>query len=159
MTASSPVLDVRDLSVSFETPDGRVEAVKKLSFDVARGAVVGAANVSRGSRSLHRRGSSGILTIRKQQYRRNLLSSGFIKNMFDELQYDSRTAGRRISGSSLGTASNTDPAVLTRCGSSPATSVNFDNGEALGYLGQDCYTSSDTYRPPRTYGAELQIRF
>ena len=89
----------------------------------------------------------------------NITLIGFIRNMFDELQYDSRTAGRRISGSSLGTPSNTDPAVLTRCGSSPATSVNFDGGEALGYLGQDCYTSSDTYRPPRTYGAELQIRF
>ncbi len=36
-----PILDVRDLSVSFETPDGRVEAVKKLSFDVARGECLG----------------------------------------------------------------------------------------------------------------------
>jgi len=36
-----PILDVRDLSVSFETQDGRVEAVKKLSFDVARGECLG----------------------------------------------------------------------------------------------------------------------
>jgi peptide/nickel transport system ATP-binding protein len=38
---ASPILDVRDLSVSFETQDGRVEAVKKLSFDVARGECLG----------------------------------------------------------------------------------------------------------------------
>ena len=36
-----PILDVRDLSVSFETQDGRVEAVKTLSFDVARGECLG----------------------------------------------------------------------------------------------------------------------
>ena len=41
MTSSCPILDVRDLSVSFATPDGRVEAVKKLSFDVARGECLG----------------------------------------------------------------------------------------------------------------------
>ena len=35
------ILDVRDLSVSFDTPDGRVEAVKKLSFDVSPGECLG----------------------------------------------------------------------------------------------------------------------
>jgi oligopeptide/dipeptide ABC transporter ATP-binding protein len=38
---AQPILDVRNLSVSFETPDGRVEAVKRLSFDVARGECLG----------------------------------------------------------------------------------------------------------------------
>ena len=41
VSARSPILDVRDLSVSFETQDGRVEAVKKLSFDLARGECLG----------------------------------------------------------------------------------------------------------------------
>ena len=35
------LLDVRDLSISFNTPDGRVEAVKKLSFSVEPGQCVG----------------------------------------------------------------------------------------------------------------------
>ena len=42
--ASHPVLQVRDLSVSFKTPDRTVEAVRNLSFDVERGqtlAIVG----------------------------------------------------------------------------------------------------------------------
>jgi oligopeptide/dipeptide ABC transporter ATP-binding protein len=38
---SKPILEVRDLSVAFNTPDGRVEAVKNLSFDVAPGECLG----------------------------------------------------------------------------------------------------------------------
>jgi ABC-type glutathione transport system ATPase component len=40
-TEKPALLDVRDLSVSFETQDGRVEAVKKLSFSVAAGECLG----------------------------------------------------------------------------------------------------------------------
>jgi peptide/nickel transport system ATP-binding protein len=39
--AGQPILDVKDLSVSFKTPDGRVEAVKQLSFGVAPGECLG----------------------------------------------------------------------------------------------------------------------
>ncbi len=36
-----PLLDIRDLAVTFDTPDGKVEAVKSLSIDVAQGECLG----------------------------------------------------------------------------------------------------------------------
>jgi oligopeptide/dipeptide ABC transporter ATP-binding protein len=39
--SGQPILEVKDLGIAFDTPDGRVEAVKTLSFDVARGECVG----------------------------------------------------------------------------------------------------------------------
>jgi iron complex outermembrane recepter protein len=77
---------------------------------------------------------------------------GFIKNMFDELQYDSRTAGRRIGNGTR------DVANIAQCGSTVGSTIEFGTSPT-GFLPQDCLTSTDTYRPPRTYGAELQIRF
>jgi oligopeptide/dipeptide ABC transporter ATP-binding protein len=38
---AKPILDVRDLSVTFETQDGRVQAVKSLSFSLAPGECLG----------------------------------------------------------------------------------------------------------------------
>ena len=76
---------------------------------------------------------------------------GFVRNLMDELQYDSRGGGRRVANGTR------DVAGLAMCGSTPATTIDYRNG--TGYLPEDCLTVTDTYRPPRTIGAELQIRF
>ena len=72
---------------------------------------------------------------------------GFVRNIFDEIVYDSRGAGLRE-----GRFNQVSP---TECNTSAATT-----SPAFGARVTDsCYTIGETLRPPRTIGAELQIRF
>jgi iron complex outermembrane recepter protein len=90
----------------------------------------------------------------------NITVIGFVRNLFDEIVYDSRGAGLRESGST-GTAS---PAIApggqtryvapTECFTSAANTPAFGAAPA-----QSCYTIGETLRPPVTFGAELQFRF
>ncbi len=76
----------------------------------------------------------------------NLTLIGYIKNVFDEIGYDSRSASGR-EGVNRSVAAQ-------QCFSSPSTSAGFGAAPA-----QSCYTVGESYRPPRTVGAELQLRF
>ena len=71
---------------------------------------------------------------------------GFVRNVFDEIAYDSKGAGLR---------EGTNRAVApTQCNTTPGTT------QAFGALpAQSCFTTNETLRPPRTYGVELQIHF
>ena len=71
---------------------------------------------------------------------------GFVRNVFDEIGYDSAGAGLRE-----GTNQRVAP---TLCNSTPATTQAFGTLPA-----QSCYTTNETLRPPRTYGVELQVHF
>jgi iron complex outermembrane receptor protein len=77
---------------------------------------------------------------------------GFVRNLMDEIQYDSRGGGRRIANGQR----DVSPGL---CGSTTANSISFGPTTPTGFLGEDCLTVTETYRPPRTVGAELQIRF
>ena len=89
----------------------------------------------------------------------NISLIGFVRNMFDQIAYDSRGAGLRETASTSTVAPAT-PTSATRyvapqeCFSSAATTPAFGAAPA-----QSCYTVGETLRPPRTYGVELQIRF
>ena len=66
--------------------------------------------------------------------------------MFDDIAYDSAGAGARE-----GTSRSVAP---TLCNSTPGTTQTFGSRPA-----QSCYTTNETLRPPRTIGAELQVKF
>jgi iron complex outermembrane receptor protein len=83
----------------------------------------------------------------------NLTLIGFVRNMFDEIQYDSRGAGLR-EAAAVGTPGNGRIVSPTECYTTPGTTAAFGLPSA-----NSCYTVGETLRPPRTYGVELQIRF
>ncbi len=76
---------------------------------------------------------------------------GFVRNLFDEDAYDSRSASRR-----QGNTRNVRGGV---CGTTTANTVIHNSANPLGVLAQDCLTISSTLRPPRTYGIEVQFRY
>lgn len=79
---------------------------------------------------------------------------GFVRNMFDEVVYDGRGAGLReaaAAGTTVGAGRLVSP---TECFTTPQTSPGFGAPPA-----NSCYQVGETYRPPRTVGVELQIRF
>ncbi len=75
---------------------------------------------------------------------------GFARNILDTDQYDSRGASLRD-----GDKRDVSPGV---CGTTAANSVSHavnPNGD----LAESCLVYGSTFRPPRTYGVELQFRF
>jgi iron complex outermembrane receptor protein len=79
---------------------------------------------------------------------------GFVRNLLDEIVYDSRGAGLREAGA-VGTTVGAGRIVSpTECFTTPQTSPGFGAPPA-----NSCYTIGETLRPPMTWGAELQLRF
>jgi iron complex outermembrane receptor protein len=89
----------------------------------------------------------------------NITLIGFVRNLLDDIQYDSRGAGLRESASTstvtpVSTATPTRYVAPTECFTSAANSPGFGLAPT-----QSCYTIGETLRPPMTFGAELQLRF
>ena len=76
----------------------------------------------------------------------NITLIGFVRNLFDQVVYDSRGSGLRE-----GTYRQLAP---TECYTSPVNTPAFGAQPRA-----SCYTTGETLRPPRTWGAELQVRF
>ena len=65
-TADAPVLSVRDLAVTFPTPDGDVDAVRGVSWDVAEGEVLAIAGESGSGKSVSVLAAMGLLPATAQ---------------------------------------------------------------------------------------------
>jgi iron complex outermembrane receptor protein len=74
---------------------------------------------------------------------------GYGKNIFNDIAYDGTGVGLNNAAPGLGRQVAPQP-----CFSSAATTSPLGGRNA-----QTCYTSSETLRPPRTYGIELQFRY
>ncbi|MFT3722363.1 MAG: TonB-dependent receptor [Hyphomonadaceae bacterium] len=83
----------------------------------------------------------------------NFTLIGFVRNIFDEVQYDSRGAGLR-EAAAVGTPGTGRIVSPTECFTTPQTSPGFGLPTT-----NSCYQVGETLRPPRTWGFELQIRF
>lgn len=75
---------------------------------------------------------------------------GFMRNILNEAQYESRGAGLRD-----GDKRDISPGV---CGTTAANTVSHAVNP-YGDLAQSCLAYGTTYRPPRTYGLELQFKY
>ena len=88
-----PILDVRDLSVSFETQDGLVEAVKKLSFGVAPGECLGLVGESGSGKSQTVLAAMG-LTAANGKVEGSILFDGVEMNGLDRKQLNAIRGAR-----------------------------------------------------------------
>jgi peptide/nickel transport system ATP-binding protein len=61
LSPAMPLLDVRDLHVSFNTPDGVVEAVRGISFSVDKGKVLGIVGESGSGKSIATQSMVGLV--------------------------------------------------------------------------------------------------
>jgi iron complex outermembrane receptor protein len=89
----------------------------------------------------------------------NITLIGFVRNLLDEIVYDSRGSGL-FESASTSTVTPGTPTTPTRyiapteCGTTPGTTYGVGAAPA-----QSCFAVGETLRPPRTWGVELQVRF
>ncbi|MGF1552154.1 MAG: ABC transporter ATP-binding protein [Paracoccaceae bacterium] len=91
----SPLLEVEDLAVAFDTPKGRVEAVRGVSFALARGERLGIVGESGSGKSQTGRAILGVTDRRARVTARRLAFDG------TELMTASPRARRRLRGARM----------------------------------------------------------
>jgi iron complex outermembrane recepter protein len=89
----------------------------------------------------------------------NVTLIGFVRNLFDDVVFDSRNSGLRETASTS-TITPVDNTTMTRYVAPTECFTSSANSPAFGAApNQSCYQTGETLRPPRTVGLELQLRF
>ncbi|HEV8617026.1 MAG TPA: ABC transporter ATP-binding protein [Methylomirabilota bacterium] len=96
MTAAEPLLSVRDLSVTFDAPDGAVRAVRHVSFDIARGETVALVGESGSGKSV-----TALSIMQLLPYPLARHPSGSIRFAGQELLAASESVLRRVRGNRI----------------------------------------------------------
>jgi microcin C transport system ATP-binding protein len=92
-----PLLEVRDLSVSFDAPDGEVQAVRGASFTIDRGETIALVGESGSGKSVTALSILQLLPVPPARYR-----SGSIRFSGDELMGASEERLRHVRGDRIG---------------------------------------------------------
>jgi microcin C transport system ATP-binding protein len=96
VTGAAPLLSIRDLSVTFDSPDGEVQAVRHVSFDIARGETVALVGESGSGKSVT---ALSILQLLPYPLARH--PSGSIRFAGQELLGASEPVLRRVRGNRI----------------------------------------------------------
>jgi microcin C transport system ATP-binding protein len=96
VTAAEPLLSVRDLSVTFDAPDGAVRAVRHVSFDIARGETVALVGESGSGKSV-----TALSIMQLLPYPLARHPSGSIRFAGQELLAASESVLRRVRGNRI----------------------------------------------------------
>ena len=91
---ATPILEIKDLDVRFETPDGEVHAVKSLSLEVGAGECLGVVGESGSGKSQLFLAAVGLLSS-------NGRATGSVKYRGDEILGASQRALNRLRGSRI----------------------------------------------------------
>ncbi len=94
--ATAPLLAVRDLSVSFDTPGGEVAAVRHVSFDVAKGETVGLVGESGSGKSV-----TALSVLQLLPYPKARHPSGSLRFQGQELLGADEATLRRVRGNRI----------------------------------------------------------
>jgi oligopeptide/dipeptide ABC transporter ATP-binding protein len=131
MSSSAPVLDIRQLTVTFDTPDGQVQAVKGIDLHVARGECLGVVGESGSGKSQSFLSAFGLIAA-------NGKAGGSVKFQGAEILGASRDQLNGLRGRKVGFVFQDPLTALT-----PHMTIRAQMGEVLAHHFNESGSAAD----------------
>jgi oligopeptide/dipeptide ABC transporter ATP-binding protein len=131
MSTSAPVLDIRQLTVTFDTPDGQVQAVKGIDLQVARGECLGVVGESGSGKSQSFLSAFGLIAA-------NGKAGGSVKFQGAEILGASRDQLNGLRGRKVGFVFQDPLTALT-----PHMTIRAQMGEVLAHHFKEAGAAAD----------------